>query len=157
MRGTILNYDIRNGEGIISGNDEKRYSFKGASFGSEGALLKNGAVVDFDVQGDEALSIFIVPGSGQTPAGNLFEEVGGKSKTAAGILALFLGGVGIHKFYLGYTRAGLIMLLVSVLGCILVLPPVIIGLIAFIEGVIYLTKSDEDFYRIYVQNRKEWF
>lgn len=157
MRGTILNYDIRNGEGIISGNDEKRYSFKGASFGSEGALLKNGAVVDFDVQGDEALSIFIVPGSGQTPAGNLFEEVGGKSQTAAWIFAFFLGGLGIHKFYLGYTRAGLIMLLVSVLGCILVLPPVIIGLIAFIEGVIYLTKSDEDFYRIYVQNRKEWF
>ena len=41
----------------------------------------------------------------------------GKSKIAAGILGILLGGLGIHNFYLGYTKKALIQLLVSVLSC----------------------------------------
>ncbi len=158
MRGTILNYDVKQGEGIISGDDGKRYFFKGISFGSDGALLRNGTAVDFEVQDDEAQSIFVVPAARQGGLGNAFDEIGGKSKMVAGLLALFFGGLGVHKFYLGYNRAGIIMLLVTVFGIILLgLPSLIIAGIAFIEGIIYMTKSDEDFYMTYVKNRKEWF
>lgn len=81
----------------------------------------------------------------------------GKSKVAAGLLAIFLGGLGIHKFYLGYTTQGIILLLVTILGALLLIGPLITGVISLIEGIIYLTKSDEDFYNIYVANKKEWF
>ena len=77
------------------------------------------------------------------------------NKIAAGVCAILLGGLGIHKFILGYTGAGLIMLLVSVLTCGLLLP--IFHLIGLIEGIIYLSKSDEDFVQTYVIRRREWF
>lgn len=73
-----------------------------------------------------------------------------KEKLVAGILAILLGGLGIHKFYLGYTTAGIIELILGFCCGI----GSIIGLI---EGVIYLTKSDEEFQKIYVDNKKEWF
>jgi TM2 domain-containing membrane protein YozV len=72
-----------------------------------------------------------------------------EKKVTAGVLAILLGAFGVHKFYLGYTKAGIIQLLLSLL-CIG-------GLIGLIEGIIYLTKSDEEFDRTYVQNQKEWF
>jgi len=76
-------------------------------------------------------------------------------KVPAGILAILLGGLGIHKFYLGYTNAGLIMLLVSVLTC--GVGASVMGVIGLVEGIIYLTKSDEEFDQIYVEGKKEWF
>ena len=66
-----------------------------------------------------------------------------------------MGGLGIHKFYLGYSTSGLIMLLVSLISCGLLALP--IGIIALVEGVIYLTKSNEQFYEEYILNKKEWF
>ena len=60
-----------------------------------------------------------------------------KSKVAAGVFALVLGGLGIHKFYMGKVGQGLLYLLFSWTGI-----PAIIGLI---EGIIYLTESDEKF------------
>jgi len=60
-----------------------------------------------------------------------------KSKVAAGLLAIFLGGLGIHKFYLGKTGAGVLYLLFF-----WTYVPAIIG---FIEGIIYLCSSDHDF------------
>ena len=79
-------------------------------------------------------------------------------KIAAGVLALLLGGIGVHKFYLGYTTQGIIILLCFFFGWILFfIPWLIIGVISLAEGIIYLTKSDEDFHRDYVQNKKPWF
>ena len=81
-----------------------------------------------------------------------------KEKLVAGLLALFLGTLGIHKFYLGYTKAGVIMLLVSVIGSVLFgAGPAVMAVIALIEAIMYLTKSDDDFDRIYVLGTKEWF
>lgn len=82
-----------------------------------------------------------------------------KSKIAAGILGILLGSLGIHKFYLGYTVPGIIMLLVSIIGGIITLGIAagVIGIIGLVEGIIYLTKTDEDFYEIYVKNEKPWF
>ncbi len=80
---------------------------------------------------------------------------GSKEKVAAGLLAIFLGTLGIHKFYLGYTKAGVIMLLVSLLT--FGVGATVMAIIALIEGIMYLTKSDQDFDTIYVRGTKEWF
>jgi TM2 domain-containing membrane protein YozV len=77
------------------------------------------------------------------------------SKIPAGVCGILLGALGIHKFILGYTGAGLIMLLVTVLTCFLAYP--VMHLLGMIEGIIYLTKSDQEFVRTYVDNRREWF
>jgi TM2 domain-containing membrane protein YozV len=74
---------------------------------------------------------------------------GAEKKIVAGILGILLGGLGVHKFYLGYTKEGVIQLILG-LFCI----GSIIGLI---EGIIYLTKSDEDFVKTYIQAKKGWF
>jgi TM2 domain-containing membrane protein YozV len=62
---------------------------------------------------------------------------GGKSRVTAAVLAFFLGGFGIHKFYLGKTAQGVLYLLF----CWTFIP----AIIAFIEFIIYLTMSDEAF------------
>lgn len=90
------------------------------------------------------------PLSGHSPAAGR-----ASNKIAAGVCGILLGGFGVHKFILGYTGAGLIMLLVSVLTCFIAAP--IFHIIGLIEGIIYLTKSDEEFVKTYVDGRKEWF
>ena len=80
---------------------------------------------------------------------------GDSKRLAAGICGILIGGLGIHKFILGYTSAGLIMLLVSVLTCGMAAP--IMHIIGLIEGIIYLTKTDEQFYQEYVVQQKQWF
>lgn len=84
---------------------------------------------------------------------------GDSKKLAAGVFALLLNGLGIHKFYLGYTTEGLIMLLVTLLAGVVTCgaTSLIMSVIGIVEGVVYLTKSDEDFERIYVQGRRGWF
>ena len=77
------------------------------------------------------------------------------NKIPAGICGILLGGFGIHKFILGYTGAGVIMLLVTLLSCGTVYP--VMHIIGIIEGIIYLTKTDDEFVRLYVDGRKEWF
>ncbi len=80
---------------------------------------------------------------------------GAELKIIAGICGIFLGWSGLHKFILGYTRAGLIMLLSSILTCFLA--GWIMWLIGFVEGVLYLTMSDDEFVHKYIQHRREWF
>ena len=70
-------------------------------------------------------------------------------RVLCGVLALLLGSFGIHKFVLGHTGAGIIMILIACTG--------ISSIIGLIEGIIYLTKSDEEFIRIYQVEKKAWF
>ena len=77
------------------------------------------------------------------------------NKFTAGILGILLGFLGTHKFILGLTTPGLIMLLVSVCTCGYGAIPM--GIIGLIEGIIYLTRSDEEFHRLYVIEKKAWF
>lgn len=72
-------------------------------------------------------------------------------RVVAGVLAILFGSLGIHKFVLGYTKEGLIQLGLSVISC------GILSIIGFIEGIIYLTKSDDEFVEIYQNNHKGWF
>ena len=78
-------------------------------------------------------------------------------KLISGILGILLGALGIHKFYLGYTVEGVIMLAVTLLGSFLCLPPAAVGIIGLIEGILYLTKTDDEFVATYVVGRKGWF
>ena len=73
-------------------------------------------------------------------------------KIAAGLLAILLAPFGIHKFLLGYTTEGIIWLIISLCTC-----GTVTGLLGLIEGIIYLTKSDQDFYQTYQANKKGWF
>ena len=66
----------------------------------------------------------------------------GKDRVTAGILALLLGGIGAHKFYLEETGMGILYLCFS-----WTFIPALVGLI---EGILYLTKSDVEFERKYV-------
>lgn len=82
-----------------------------------------------------------------------------KDHISAGLFAIFLGMFGIHKFYLGYNQAAFAMLAVTIIGSIVTfgLAGAVIWVIAIIEGIIYLTKSQTEFDRIYVLNQREWF
>ncbi len=71
-------------------------------------------------------------------------------KVLAGVLAILIGSFGVHKFILGYTKEGILQILLSFLCGIG-------GIIALIEGIMYLTKSDEEFYQTYQVGRKPWF
>ncbi len=77
------------------------------------------------------------------------------NKLPAGLCGILLGSLGIHKFILGYTGAGLIMLLVTLLTC--GVGGCVMHVIGIIEGIIYLCKTDDEFVRLYVDGRKEWF
>ncbi len=64
-----------------------------------------------------------------------------KSKVAAAVLAILFGGIGVHKFYLGRTGAGVLYLLF----CWTFIPAVV----GFVEGIIYLFMSDDEFNQKY--------
>ena len=80
-----------------------------------------------------------------------WKALGADKKVLAGVLGILIGSLGVHKFVLGYTTEGLIQIAISVVTC------GVGGIIGIIEGIIYLTKSDEDFVRTYIQNKKGWF
>ena len=76
-------------------------------------------------------------------------------KVAAGVCGILLGALGVHKFVLGYTKEGLIMLLVTLLT--FGIAGFVMGIIGFIEGIMYLAMNDEQFVNTYVINKKAWF
>lgn len=82
-----------------------------------------------------------------------------KSHVTAGLLAIFLGCFGIHKFYLGYNAVGFVMLAVTVLGsiCTFGLAGGVMMIIGLVEGIIYLMTGQQAFERSYVNGKKEWF
>ena len=88
---------------------------------------------------------------------------GDNKKMLAGILAIFLGSLGVHKFILGYQKEGIILLVATLIGyatsCIGigVVIVIITWIIGLVEGIIYLMKSDEEFYETYQVNKKPWF
>ncbi|HSO03560.1 MAG TPA: TM2 domain-containing protein [Candidatus Limnocylindrales bacterium] len=72
-------------------------------------------------------------------------------KILCGILGILFGGLGIHRFILGDTSGGIIRIVITVLTC------GIGSIIGLIEGIIYLTKTDPEFYQTYMVERKAWF
>jgi hypothetical protein len=79
----------------------------------------------------------ICPKCGVRQALTSYSSPGARNRIAAALFALLLGGIGIHKFYLGRVVAGVLYLLF----CWTLIP----ALIALIEGIVYLTMSDDAF------------
>jgi len=88
---------------------------------------------------------------------------GENKKLLAGLLAIFVGALGVHKFILGYNKEGFILLGATIIGILtscffigifIYMATAIIGLI---EGIMYITKGDDEFYQTYQVNKKPWF
>lgn len=148
MQGRILEYNFSRRAGVISGADGQHYPFDIQAW-RDSSPPAPGLEVDFMASSGRATSVYRY--SGSAAAG-----VARKSKGTAAVLAFFLGGFGVHKFYLGYPGAGLTMLLVTVLS-LGILGILVIAPIAFIEFIIYLAKSEEDFHKTYVVGSRSWF
>jgi len=91
-------------------------------------------------------------------AQDAYEQLTGEpsnKKVLAGILAILFGSLGIHKFILGYNKEGIIMLAVTLIS--LGFLGWIVWVVSIIEGILYLTKTDEEFYQTYQENKKPWF
>lgn len=83
---------------------------------------------------------------------------GENKKILAGILAILVGWLGIHKFILGYNKEGAIMAIVGVVGWFLCgIPTLVVSIVGLVEGIMYLTKSDAEFYNTYQVGKKPWF
>ena len=82
----------------------------------------------------------VVQSAGYPMAGYV-PQIGAHNKVTAGILGILLGTFGVHKFYLNQTGTGVLYLVLCWTGI-----PTIIG---FIEGIIYLTMNDQEFYYKY--------
>ena len=147
MKGRILDFSVQENTGVVSGEDGKRYHFGGADWRGDRPPAR-GVTVDFDAEDNSAKDVYVALG---TPSGGGLAS-GDPNRLTAGLLALFLGPLGVHKFYLGFTKAGIIMLV----GTILMIPAFITFPLALIEAITYLTKSDEDFERLYVIEKKQW-
>ena len=150
MRGKVLAYSDYDGSGVISGDDGQRYGFVRGELQGGFRTVIAGAEVDFQIVDGKATAIYVTP---YTPPG--FAD--SKNKIAAAVLAWFLGALGIHKFYLNKSGAGVAMLLCGTIGWLLVLPGLAVCTIALIEAIIYLTKSDQQFYQDYVVGDRSWF
>lgn len=152
MKGQILEYSSVTNTGAITGADGSRYYFNGAEWKGN-TFPVPGMYVDFEADGNQAKGVYLDVTRPATRS---------KDKIAAGLLAIFLGGIGIHKFYLGFTGPGLVYLLTNTIGfaitwIFLFIPNIVLGIIAIVEGIIYLTRSDQEFEQDYIIHKKQWF
>jgi TM2 domain-containing membrane protein YozV/cold shock CspA family protein len=127
MQGTVLKFQPETNTGLISGHDGIRYQFTRLEWTST-TEPREGQAVDFEIDDKNAKQIIVLK---RAKSGK------SKSKTTAIILALLLGGLGAHKFYLGKPLLGI----VYILFCWTFIP----AIIAFIELIIYACTSDDDF------------
>ncbi len=144
MRGKVLSFN--GSTGLISGDDGKRYKFSASDLAGDTAYLPAGSTVDFEGEDGVASSIYVIS-----------MAIGDRNKYIAALLAFFFGCLGVHKFYLGKTGAGIWMLIGGTIGWILIVPGFLVCCIAFIETIIYLVKTDQSFYEDYVVGNKSWF
>ncbi|AIT06667.1 hypothetical protein MC45_10115 [Sphingomonas taxi] len=144
MRGQVLGVDQRTGEGLVAGDDGRRYRFTPEDWAQRGEPAI-GLQVDFEAEGDRALSVFPMPSARGVatapPPPASREPVTDRNKIVAAVLAFFLGTLGIHRFYLGRTGSGIVMLVmtITVVGMLVTAPW------AFIDMIRYLVMPDREF------------
>jgi TM2 domain-containing membrane protein YozV len=139
MRGQVLGMDVRTGAGLVAGDDGHRYTFGPEDWAQHGEPVI-GQAVDFETAQGRALNIFpLVAAPVVTPAPAA--PANDRNKIVAALLAFFFGTLGIHRFYLGRTGTGIIMLVltVTIVGIFVSAPW------ALIDAVRYLVMSDRDF------------
>jgi TM2 domain-containing membrane protein YozV len=144
MRGQVLGVDARTGEGLVAGQDGQRYRFAPEDWAHRREPVIGGEV-DFEASNDRALSVYPMPVAG-TPGPRravppTAAQANDRNKYVAALLAFLIGTLGIHRFYLGRTGSGIVMLVlgITVIGLVLTLPW------AFIDMIRYLMMSDEEF------------
>jgi len=159
MKAKVLDYNIQEGKGLLLTEEGERYTFSNNEWKTQEVHPSRNIKVDFVAEENGiATGLYVEeidshPSKIQNTTAN-----NEKSKMVAGLLAIFLGGLGIHKFYMGCQKAGLTMLIIWFFGLFIAgIPSFVIIVISFIEGIVYLTKSDLDFNNIYVKNEKCWF
>jgi TM2 domain-containing membrane protein YozV len=158
MRGHVLGVDTRTGDGMITGEDGRRYSFRPPDWAHRGEPAV-GLYVDFEATESRALSIFPVPsapnapatttrGAYSAPAAQMREGMGDRNKLIAALLAFFFGPLGVHRFYLGRIGSGIAMVVLSctVIGLLATIPWAIIDMIR------YLVMSDREFAARYARD-----
>lgn len=149
MRGQVLGVDTRTGDGIVTGDDGRRYSFKPLDWADRGEPAV-GMQVDFEIHENRALSIFPVPGTSPPPAPARSAPAPAdddRNKYIAALLAFLIGPLGIHRFYLGRTGSGIVMVVLTcTLFGLLVTAPW-----AFIDMIRYLIMSDREFAERYAR------
>jgi TM2 domain-containing membrane protein YozV len=152
MRGQVLGVDPRTGEGIVAGQDGQRYRFAPEDWAhrNEPAI---GIEVDFEAANDRALSVFPMPTAPgprrAVPPATVTPPTNDRNKYVAAVMAFVIGTLGIHRFYLGRTGSGIVMLVLSI---------TVIGLVisapwALIDMIRYLMMSDEEFAARYPRKR----
>ena len=142
MRGQVLGVDARTGEGLVSGDDGRRYRFVQDDWAAPGEPAI-GMTVDFDNREDRAISVFPLVAAYTAPPQSITtsEARTDRNKYVAALLAFVLGTLGIHRFYLGRTGSGIVMLVLTctVVGLLLT------GIWAFVDMIRYLLMSDREF------------
>lgn len=150
MRGQVLGVDTRTGDGIVTGDDGRRYSFKPDDWAHRGEPAI-GMIVDFETADSRALSIFPVPGTSPPPAVTPSAPAldNDRNKYIAALIAFLLPPLGIHRFYLGRTGSAIAMIILSCtfFGLIVTVPW------GYIDMIRYLVMSDEEFAERYARKR----
>ena len=90
---------------------------------------------------------YLPPPPGQPPVPTNVNS----TKILCGIMGILLGGLGVHRFILGDVSGGIIRIVITLVTCGLG------SIIGLIEGIIYLTKTDAEFYSVYMVGKKAWF
>jgi TM2 domain-containing membrane protein YozV len=144
MKGSILEFDIRSKKGVISGEDGCQHIFNMEQW-MYPRLPQVNSKVYFTLNSGKLVSVTMT-------------TLGKSKKMGAVLLSFFFGVLGFHKFYLGYHKQGICMLVLFVSGYVfLALPSMVIAIIALVEFFIYLFKSDVEFEQEYVLESRPWF
>ncbi len=148
MRGRVLGVDARTGDGLVAGDDGRRYTFQPHDWASRGEPAI-GLEVDFDADDRRALSIYPIPAPISAVAPHPVSTTAApapavrsdRNKYVAAVIAFLFGVLGIHRFYLGRNGSGIAMLVMTctVIGLL------ITGPWAFVDMIRYLIMSDEEF------------
>lgn len=128
------------------------------------AMLANGTVLADDLVWSSDMAdwkparhfphLFPSGASASPPPVPFRDENVTNTRLAAGICAIVAGSLGVHKFVLGMTTPGIVMLVVTLATC--GLGGVVMHVIGIVEGVTYLLRSDDEFYQTYMVEKKEW-
>jgi len=92
-------------------------------------------------------------------ASNAFDNVfangpSGKSRGIAGLLAILLGFIGLHYFYLNKTTAGVVFLIITILSCGIL--GTLVWLVSVIQGVLFFTMTQEEFEQKWVYSNNNF-
>ncbi len=75
-----------------------------------------------------------------------------KKRIIMGIIAILVGSLGVHKFCHGSWGWGIVYILLSLIGCILILPLLVTCILSIVEGVRYLLMDDEEYNQKYIES-----